>query len=196
MSKKNVDMSVESLVDNAIDSKSKPKVSDIVSDKLLDYEGIIKREKDFKPVSIYLGLRHKRPISVSLETAVLFFSVDSSYPLSKTDQIHNLSISEQIRRGQGDLDSELDKDSFDFPDGKDDGSSSFGIFELSNRVDQWIAEQNLSSELKESFRSQVLQQQADKALKSTLDSAQQKNQSNEQSLEQKTSDFKNKEVKQ
>lgn len=169
MSKKDVDMSVSSLADNALDD----------SEKNLDYEEFVKREKDYVPVRLFLGKRHRFPLSVSSVAQDLFFSVDSNYPLSQTDQVHNLSISEQVRRGQGDLDSELDKSSFDFPDGKDDGSSGVGVFEFSNRVDQWIAEQNLSSELKESFRSQVLQQQADKAMKSAIDTAQRSKQSQE-----------------
>lgn len=91
------------------------------------------------------------------------------YPVNMTDQTHALSIAEQVRRGLGDAE-KPDPKAFDFPDGKDDGSEAHGIFEFANRVDAWVAEQNLSDELKQSFRSQVLQQQADKAASETIKS--------------------------
>lgn len=80
------------------------------------------------------------------------------YPPTLTDQTHALTLAEQVRRGQGDAE-RPDKNLFDFPDGKDDGSQAHGIFEFSERVDRWIAEQNLSSELAQSFRQQVLNHQ-------------------------------------
>lgn len=80
------------------------------------------------------------------------------YPESLTDQTHALTLAEQVRRGQGDAE-KPDPKSFDFPDGKDDGSEAHGVFEFAERVDAWLAEQNLSAELKESFKEQILTKQ-------------------------------------
>lgn len=87
-----------------------------------------------------------------------------NYTESVTDQTHALSIAQQVRRGQGDAE-KPEKAAYDFPDGRDDGSEAHGIFDFAERADAWIAEQNLADDLKKSFRQQVLQQQADKAMK-------------------------------
>lgn len=168
-------LSVENLAENAIDEKSEPLVSD---DKLSVAEKVEKKISSFEdgqkllaslsPVKVKIGKRRRFPLSVDMTQVDVEVNPVIDFPLSVTDQTHALSISEQVRRGIA-QEQEPDGDSFDFIDGKDDGSQAIGIFELSNRVDAWIAEQNLSDELKNSFRSQVLQQQADKAMKETLD---------------------------
>lgn len=105
----------------------------------------------------YVGFSHNRRIE-----SVDYVINPVSYPPNMTDQTHALTLAEQVRRGQGDAE-KPDPDAYDFPDGKDDGSDAHGIFEFSERVDQWIAEQNLSDELRQSFRDQVLSREIDKA---------------------------------
>lgn len=176
MAKKNLNVTVDSLSDNAL-TDSEPVVCETVSDsvdlKLSDLKFLSEQYSNMKPLKVSLGKRFSNfPRLASAGSVDGFFVPLTLYPDSVTDQVHALSLSEQVRKGSGEsLSEDLDKDSFDFPDGVDDGSEAHGIFELSNRVDAWIAEQNLSDELKFSFRSQVLQRTADKAMKSTLDSS-------------------------
>lgn len=111
-------------------------------------------EKSFVPfgVSFKTATNFKRsPLRKIVDSPVCYVK----YPDTLTDQTHALTLAQQVRRGQGDAE-KPDPSQFDFPDGKDDGSVAHGLFEFSNRVDQWIAEQGLADELRESFRSQVL----------------------------------------
>lgn len=168
-------LSVESLAENAIDEKSEPLVSD---DKLSVAEKVEKKISSFEdgqkllasltPVTVKIGKRRLFPISIDSTQVEVEIDPVIDFPLSVTDQTHALSISEQVRRGIA-QEQPADENAFDFKDGKDDGSEAIGIFDLSNRVDAWIAEQNLSESLRDSFRSQVLQLQADKAMKETID---------------------------
>lgn len=168
-------LSVESLAENAIDESSEPIVSD---DKLSVAEKVEKKISSFEdgqklisslsPIKVKIGKRRPLPISISIAQVEVEVNPVIDFPLSVTDQTHALSISDQVRRGIA-QEQEPNENSFDFKDGKDDGSDAIGIFELSNRVDAWIAEQNLSEDLKSSFRHQVLQQQADKAMKETIE---------------------------
>ena len=170
-------LSVESLAENAIDENAEPIVSDEklsvaekVEKKISSFEDGQKLLASLSPVKIKIGKRRPFPLSISSDQVDVEINPVIDFPLSQTDQTHALSISEQVRRGIA-QEQEPDESSFDFKDGKDDGSEAIGIFELSNRVDAWIAEQNLSDDLRASFRSQVLQQQADKAMKESLDKA-------------------------
>lgn len=179
-------LNVENLADNAIDEKSEPIVSDeklSVAEKveahISSYEDSVKTFSEMKPIMVSIGKRRRLPPSLDPSQFEDFINPVIDFPLSVTDQTHALSISEQVRRGIA-QEQEPDESSFDFKDGKDDGSEAIGIFELSNRVDAWIAEQNLSDDLRTSFRSQVLQKQADKAMKETLDKS-----TNKQTVETK-----------
>lgn len=171
------DISVDKLSENALDSSApalegeeKFSVSEKVEKLISTYEDSVKRFSSLSTVKLNIGIRRKTPLSVSTEQYVCLITPDVGYPLSVTDQTHALSISEQIRRGVA-QEQEPEKNNFDFIDGKDDGSKAIGIFDLCNRVDAWIAEQQLTEELRDSFRSQVLKQTADKAMKETLDMA-------------------------
>ena len=82
------------------------------------------------------------------------------YGVSQTEQIHHASIAEQIRAGQGSaIDSEQDKNYYDFPDGKDDGSDGIGIFDLSEPAEAYERE----ADFKESLSRSISSQQAEKA---------------------------------
>lgn len=173
-------LSVENLAENAIDEKSEPLVSDEklsvsekVEKKISSFEDGQKLIASLTPVTVKIGKRRLFPISICSDQVEVEVNPVIDFPLSVTDQTHALSISEQVRRGVA-QEQEVDKNSFDFKDGKDDGSEAIGIFDLSNRVDAWIAEQNLSEELRSSFRSQVLQKQADKAMKEAIENAKSK----------------------
>lgn len=186
-------LSFENLAENAIDESSEPIVSDEnlsvaekIEKKISSFEDGQKLLASLSPITIKIGKRRLFPISISTEQMEVKINPVIDFPLSVTDQTHALSISEQVRRGIA-QEQEPDQNSFDFKDGKDDGSDAIGIFDLSNRVDAWIAEQNLSDELKFSFRSQVLQQLADKAMKDVIDK-EQKQQVIENNLSDKPSE--------
>lgn len=141
--------SVKELVDNALDD---------VKEKDAIEENVV-----FTPLEVLVP-RYTRYF-LGTPGSRLYVSANSpflDFPDTLTDQTHALTIAEQVRRGQGDAD-KPDPNAYDFPDGKDDGSDAHGIFEFSERVDQWIAEQNLSDELRQSFRQQVLSRELDKA---------------------------------
>ena len=146
------------------------KIKDLVDQSLDNVESQKKEELTFTPISVFVS-GFSRPARFKNRNFGYFSQKFIDFPPSQTDQTHVLSLSEQVRRGQGDAD-EPDKKQFDFPDGKDDGSEAHGIFEFAERADLWLAEQNLSEELRDSFRSQVLQQQADKAMKESISKAQ------------------------
>lgn len=171
-------LSVENLADNAINESSKPIVSneklsvaEKVEKKISSFEDGQKLLASLSPIKVKIGKRRLLPISISIDQVEVETNPVIDFPLSVTDQTHALSISEQVRRGIA-QEQEPDINSFDFRDGKDDGSEAIGIFDLSNHVDAWIAEQTLSENLKSSFRSQVLQQQADKAMKESIEYSQ------------------------
>lgn len=168
-------LSVDNIAANALDEKAEPLVSDEklsvsekVEKKISSFEDGQRLLASLQPIKVKIGKRRPFPISIDTTQVDVEINPVIDFPLSVTDQTHALSISEQVRRGIA-QEQEPDESSFDFKDGKDDGSEAIGIFELSNRVDAWIAEQNLSDELRSSFRSQVLQQQADKAMKETIE---------------------------
>lgn len=82
------------------------------------------------------------------------------YGVSQTEQIHHASIAEQIRAGQGSaIDPEQEKNYYDFPDGKDDGSDGVGIFDLSEPAEAYERE----ADFKESLFRSISSQQAEKA---------------------------------
>lgn len=63
------------------------------------------------------------------------------YPPSQTEQIHSASLSELVRAGQGTaIEPENDKDMYDFPDGRDDGSQPVGVFEFSEPAETFERE--------------------------------------------------------
>lgn len=135
------------------------KTKDLVEKALNDVKQNQLEEE--KLVSVSIPVRSRR----SLHGLHFMYREPSCvYVPSCTDQTHALSISQQVRRGQGDSESPQ-KDAYDFPDGKDDGSAAHGVFEFAERADAWMAEQNLGDELKASFRKQVLQRTADLAMK-------------------------------
>lgn len=150
---------------------NKKKVSELVN-KLVEGvdELVVKRVKaDFKPLTVPIP-SFTAPAGFKNRKFVYNRQVFTSYPDSLTDQTHALTLAQQVRRGQGDAD-KPDPKSFDFPDGKDDGSEAHGIFELSERVDAWLAEQNLTAELKDSFKQQVLNSQQIQAEKAAAEKA-------------------------
>lgn len=78
------------------------------------------------------------------------------YPPCITEQIHKASLSEIIRAGTGTaLEPEQDKEMYDFPDGKDDGSKPVGVFDLSEPADVFEQEQAFKSDLQKSLSEQI-----------------------------------------
>lgn len=73
---------------------------------------------------------------------VVYFSQwYSGYPPSQTEQIHSASLSELVRAGQGTaIEPENDKEMYDFPDGRDDGSEPVGVFDLSEPAETFERE--------------------------------------------------------
>lgn len=95
------------------------------------------------------------------------------YPLSVTDQVHCLSLAEQIKRGQGQMDSpENNKANYTFPDGRDDGSEAVNHWELSEPAVAYEKEIENNDSIKSQVKTQ-LQEQADKAQKASIEKAQQ-----------------------
>lgn len=163
------------LVEQALDDskeieKSEKSNKELISEKLDKINS--KKELDLASISVpCYGFSRS---SLCSDRKLFKFTPKSVvYPPSPTDQTHVLSISEQVRRGQGDA-KEPDGNDFDFPDGKDDGSEAHGVFEFAERVDLWLAEQKLSDDLRASFRKQVLQRQADKAMSESISEAKEK----------------------
>lgn len=66
------------------------------------------------------------------------------YPPTLTDQLHGLSLADQIRRGQVDV-TFAEESQFDFPDGKDDGREPGDIF--LSREELSMKEYNLGERL-------------------------------------------------
>ena len=97
----------------------------------------------------------------------------TGYPPCITEQIHSASLSEIIRAGTGTaLDPEQDKDMYDFPDGKDDGSKPVGVFDLSEPADVFEQEQVFKSDLQKSLNAQITvlkRAEAEKASKNTTE---------------------------
>lgn len=86
---------------------------------------------------------------------------------TQTEQIHAASISEQIRSGQGSADTEVAKDYYDFPDGKDDGSEGVGVFDMSEPAEAFEREQQFKADLKRDLSLQM----ADRAKKQASDAS-------------------------
>lgn len=81
----------------------------------------------------------------------------TGYPPCITEQIHSASLSEIIRAGTGTaLEPEQDKEMYDFPDGKDDGSKPVGVFDLSEPADVFEQEQSFKSDLQKSLSQQIM----------------------------------------
>lgn len=137
-------------------SEKKNTVKSLVDDAISNNkEAEVKRIKaNFRPILVGIP-SFTAPSGFKNREFRYDYQFFTSYPPSLTDQTHALTLAQQVRRGQGDAD-KPDPKAFDFPDGKDDGSQAHGIFEFAERVDSWIAEQNLSAELKADFRQQVL----------------------------------------
>lgn len=127
-------------------------VDDAISD---NKESEVKRlQANFKQISVAIP-SFTAPSGFKNREFKYNYQTFTDYPPSLTDQTHAMTLAQQVRRGQGDAE-KPDPKAFDFPDGKDDGSEAHGIFDFAERVDSWIAEQNLSAELKADFRQQVL----------------------------------------
>lgn len=87
--------------------------------------------------------------SQKFEVKTLLFGSFGSFPPSRTEQIHSASISEQIRAGQGTaIEPENNRDMYDFPDGRDDGSDAIGIFDLSEPADVFERESDFRDNLR------------------------------------------------
>lgn len=173
---KNKDLSVDNLVENALDDSSEalaveedlnPK--EIVNNKKLDSLG------DLLPVVFKCCTRvfKNGHFVVVDKPSVAFRPV--IYTASCTEQIHALSLSEQIRRGQGEAKdySEDDKKAYyDFPDGKDDGRAAVGLYELSEPAYAFEREKEFSRVVSSEIKENSLAIQADKAQKNAIEKAQ------------------------
>lgn len=90
------------------------------------------------------------------------------YGVSQTEQIHHASIADQIRAGQGSaIDPEQDKNYYDFPDGKDDGSDGVGIFDLSEPAEAYEREADFNENLSRSISSQLAEKARSEAEKAS-----------------------------
>lgn len=111
--------------------------------------------------------------SKSSDVKVFISRWATGYPPCITEQIHSASLSEIIRAGTGTaLEPEQDKDMYDFPDGKDDGSKPVGVFDLSEPADVYEQEQSFKADLQKSFTEQITarkQAEAEKASKNTTE---------------------------
>ena len=111
--------------------------------------------------------------SKSSDVKVFISRWATGYPPCITEQIHSASLSEIIRAGTGTaLEPEQDKDMYDFPDGKDDGSKPVGVFELSEPADVYEQEQSFKADLKKSLSEQIKARrraEAEKASKNTTE---------------------------
>lgn len=106
----------------------------------------------------------------------------TGYPPCITEQIHSASLSEIIRAGTGTaLEPEQDKDMYDFPDGKDDGSKPVGIFELSEPADVYEQEQSFKADLSKSLSEQITARRRAEAEKSSKNTTEAKKTSQNQS---------------
>lgn len=129
------------------------------SDKVVD-EVLEKYDKKDSSIPLYISSRsfYSRDSLIPGSSArKLVTVVDSvSYPDSLTEQIHSASIAEQIRAGQGNaISTEIEKDAYDFPDGRDDGSLGLGLYDLSEPADVYEREQRFKSDLSSSLREQL-----------------------------------------
>lgn len=101
-----------------------------------------------------------------------------NFPPSVTEQIHHASIAEQIRAGQGSsLDSELSKDYYDFPDGKDDGSRGVGVFELSEPAEVFERETKFNKAISAQYQASIASKKAEETSNTTESQKSSQNQS-------------------
>lgn len=92
------------------------------------------------------------------------------YGVSQTEQIHHASIADQIRAGQGSaIDPEQDKNYYDFPDGKDDGSDGVGVFDLSEPAEAFEREADFKDHLSRSISSQLAEKARSEAQDASSD---------------------------
>lgn len=174
MGKTKSEVTTSELAENALDSKSEPVVSDSVS---ID---------DIRNSMISTG---RVPVTLSVPTRIFkngkFVLCDKpanvttsiDFLMSETEQIHALSLSQQIMRGQGEAKDIDDKDKslyYDFPDGRDDGRDGVGLYDLSEPAQVFESEHDFKKVLNSELRQSALQQQADKAQKETVKKAQEK----------------------
>lgn len=94
--------------------------------------------------------------SKSSDVKVFISRWATGYPPCITEQVHSASLSEIIRSGTGTaLEPEQDKEMYDFPDGKDDGSKPVGVFDLSEPADIYEQEQTFKADLQKSLSEQI-----------------------------------------
>ena len=96
------------------------------------------------------------------------------FPPDITEQVHALSLAEQIRRGQGeakDIDESDKSKYYDFPDGKDDGRDGVGLYDLSEPADAYEQEQSFAPKFAQEVKNAQLQAEADKAQAKTVEEA-------------------------
>lgn len=131
------------------------------------------KDKSDVAVDSVLEKYDKKPSSVVSYSSRSFYTRDSlirgmssfklvtvsdscGYPDSVTEQIHSASIAEQIRAGQGSaISPEIEKEAYDFPDGRDDGSLGLGPFDLSEPADVFEREADFKSKLSQSLSAQL-----------------------------------------
>lgn len=172
---KNKDLSVDNLVENALDDSSEA----LAVEEDLDPKEIAKKKFDSSENLIPVVFRSCTRVFknghfvVVDKPAVAFKPV--IYTASCTEQVHALSLSEQIRRGQGEAKdySEEDKKAYyDFPDGKDDGRVAVGLYELSEPAYAFEREKEFSRVVSSEIKENSLAIQADKAQKNAIEKAQ------------------------
>lgn len=170
MSKKKID-DVSALSDNALDSTSEP----LADEKDIDPSVILDKEVlgVYKPYILTFPTRvfkNGRFISVEPRDCTSFINFQPSF----TEQIHSLSLAEQIKRGQGQAQDYTEQEKmnyYDFPDGRDDGRAPVGLYELSEPAYAYEREAEFKRVVGSDLKAQVLQQQADKAMKSASKSS-------------------------
>lgn len=170
MSKKNKSVdSVSDLAQNALSDSAA-----LSDDKTLDVSEILKQYDSEKsnwkpyclPVSNRVFVNGKFRIDVPFE-----FSTTINFSPSVTEQIHSLSLAEQIKRGQGSAQDILDSDKrdyYDFPNGVDDGRKAVGLYELSEPAYAFEREQEFKRVVGMEISEQVLRRQSEKAMKNVV----------------------------
>lgn len=106
-----VDNEVIEDVENSVDNVDNSLAQDALSDDDTPKEEVV--------VTRFVCSDMLYPVKRGIPLSPVIKSV--AFPLSRTDQIHNVSVSEMVRRGTGQV-KETEVSNFDFPDGKDDGT--------------------------------------------------------------------------
>lgn len=174
MSKKKDVVSSEELAENALNEEQEAVVAPSVDVDDLRKQMFDQKEPR-KPVALTMHTRvFKNGHFVLVEEPVeIHNSID--FDISETEQIHALSLSQQIMRGQGearDIDEQDKSLYYDFPDGRDDGRDGVGLYDLSEPAQVFESEHEFKKILDSELRQSALQLQADKAQKASLEKAQ------------------------